>query len=170
MQNYFELFAQDPDFEVDLAKLEAVYQVQVAKFHPDKFAASDQDQQLKAVQNTSIINTAYEVLKNPLKRANYLLELENINAFDELDTKMDTDFLLRQIELREELEAIKDTQAQDKLDDFIANTGAKITTITSEIGQNFAKNKLLVVKNLVRELKFFEQLNSEATKLLDEIL
>jgi len=119
MQNYFELFDLKTSFFVDDEALKKAYQAQVTRFHPDNFANKSQSEQLKALQNTSLVNSAYTALKTPLNRASYLLNLEDVNPFDEKDTNMDTNFLLSQIELREQLEVIKEQQDNLALDDFI---------------------------------------------------
>jgi hypothetical protein len=41
MQNYFELFSLKVDFAIDLSALEHTYQMQIAQYHPDKFATAD---------------------------------------------------------------------------------------------------------------------------------
>ena len=170
MQNYFQLFALTPEFDIDAQQLEASYQAQIAQYHPDKFASEDEKSQLQAVQNTSLINSAFDTLKDPLNRATYLLELNNIQAFDEKDTKMDVDFLMAQIELRESLEAIQADADELALDDFIENIGAKIKDNIAQISTLFASGEMLRIKNLVRELKFYTQLNTQAQALMDEFL
>ena len=119
MQNYFELFDLKTSFFVDDEALKKAYQTQVTRFHPDNFATKSQAEKLQALQNTSLVNSAYTALKTPLNRASYLLNLENINPFDEKDTNMDADFLISQIELREQLENIEEQQDNLTLDDFI---------------------------------------------------
>jgi molecular chaperone HscB len=170
MQNYFELFSLTPNFDIDLTKLESVYQQQVARFHPDNFATSDDKEKNLALQNTSLINTAYDTLKSALLRATYLLELDGINAFDEKDTQMDVDFLMSQIELRETLELIQVNKDELELDNFIDNINLKINQNINQIQTFFETNNLLKIKNLVRELKFYEQLNISANQLMDEWL
>ncbi len=170
MQNYFELFSLDVDFAIDLASLEQAYQSQIAKFHPDNFATKDDKEKSIALQNTSLINTAYDTLKSPLLRAAYLLELKNINAFDEKDTQMDMDFLMGQIALREKLESIESKKDDLGLDDFIESTDNKIKNNVEQIQQLFKTDEFIEIKNLVRELKFYMQLNTQANQLMDEWL
>jgi molecular chaperone HscB len=122
------------------------------------------------VQNTSLINSAFDTLKSPLLRATYLLELQGIDAFDEKDTQMNVNFLISQIELRESLEAIKAEENEMALDDFIADVGGKIKINIEQIQVFFKENSLDKIKNLVRELKFYIQLNTQANQLMDELL
>ena len=170
MQNYFELFSLEVDFSIDLAQLEHSYQQQVAKYHPDKFASKSDKEKTQALQNTALLNTAFETLKAPLSRATYLLELEGINAFDEKDTQMDMDFLMGQIALREELESIQSTQDELALDDFIETVSSKVSNNIAQIQQLFTEAQLPQIKNLVRELKFYTQLKRQANQLMDEWL
>jgi molecular chaperone HscB len=171
MQNYFELFDLEATFEIDDQALSGAYQAQVSKFHPDKFASKSASEQLQALQNTSLINSAYDALKSPLERAGYLLTLQDINPFDEKDTHMDSHFLLEQIELREQLEAIKSEKDELGLDDFISNIQTHIGDNVASLSNSFANSEdLATMKNSVRELKFYEQLKKEANRLMDEWL
>ena len=119
MQNYFELFDLETSFFIDESSLKEAYQREIARFHPDQFASRGDSEKLQALQNTSLLNTAFESIKSPLNRASYLLKLEGIDAFDERDTSMDHDFLISQIELREELELLRLKQNPDDLEDYL---------------------------------------------------
>ena len=171
MQNYFELFDLKTSFFVDDKALIKAYQEQVTRFHPDNFATKSQSEQLQALQNTSLVNSAYTTLKTPLNRASYLLNLEDVNPFDEKDTNMDANFLISQIELREQLENIKEQQDNLALDDFIERVQDFVKDNVVSISEAFTQSlDLQEIKTLVRELKFYEQLNKEANILMDECL
>ena len=166
MSNYFALFSLKSDFSIDLADLESAYQLQISQFHPDKFATKSEREKSIALQNTSLLNTAYNTLKSPLKRATYLLELQGINAFDEKDTQMDEDFLMAQIEHRETLEQAKNFDEIERFIDII--TPLEDEHIVS-IEREFKQNNLQTIKNLVRQLRFYQQLKQQANELLDEL-
>ena len=105
MQNYFELFDIPVSFVVDLEKLAVSYRQLQQQVHPDKFVTSSAQERRLSIQYAARINDAYQVLKSPLKRAQYLLELNEFSTQDE-DTAMDNAFLMEQMELRETLEKI----------------------------------------------------------------
>ena len=171
MQNYFELFDLETSFFVDDEALKKAYQAQITRFHPDNFATKSQPEQLQALQSTSLLNSAYVALKTPLNRASYLLNLEDVNPFDEKDTNMDANFLLSQIELREQLEDIKEQQDSLALDYFIERVQDFINDNVTSISEAFRNSRdLQEIKTLVRELNFYEQLNKEANILMDEWL
>jgi len=171
MQNYFQLFDLETSFFVDDKALNKAYQAQVTRFHPDNFATKSQAEKLQALQSTSLLNSAYTALKTPLNRASYLLNLEDVNPFDEKDTNMDANFLVSQIELREQLEDIKELQDNTVLDNFIERVQDFINDNVASISEAFSQSRdLQEIKKLVRELKFYDQLNKEANRLMDEWL
>ena len=108
MQNYFELFDLETSFFIDDDQLKSSYRKEISRFHPDKYATKSESEKLQALQNTSLLNTAFTSLKTPLNRASYLLKMQGLDPFDERDTVMNHDFLISQIDLREELEVIED--------------------------------------------------------------
>ena len=126
---------------------------------------------MQALQNTSLLNTAFESIKSPLNRASYLLKLEGIDPFDERDTAMDHDFLISQIKLREELELLQLKQNADDLEDYLDKVEEQIQAKIELISDAFKEDKgHMEIKKDVRELKFYEQLLSESSKLMDEWL
>tara|TARA_Y100000385_G_scaffold170338_1_gene176432 strand:- start:1139 stop:1654 length:516 start_codon:yes stop_codon:yes gene_type:complete len=171
MQNYFELFDLETSFFISDSSLKDSYRREIARFHPDKFASKTDSEKLQALQNTSLLNTAFEMIKSPLNRASYLLKLDGVDPFDEKDTAMDHDFLISQIDLREELEVIESKTDTDKLDDFIDRIESHVQSKVKSISNAFKGNSdTLEIKKDVRELKFYEQLAKESNKLMDEWL
>ena len=171
MQNYFELFDLETSFFISDSNLKDSYRREIARFHPDKFASKTDSEKLQALQNTSLLNTAFEMIKSPLNRASYLLKLNGVDPFDEKDTAMDHDFLISQIELREELEVIESKTDTGKLDDFIDRIESHVQSKVESISNAFKDTSdTLEIKKNVRELKFYEQLAKESNKLMDEWL
>jgi len=171
MQNYFELFDLETSFFIDEAALKEAYRKEISRFHPDQYATKSESEKLQALQNTSLLNSAFKALKSSLNRAEYLLKLQGVDPFDEKDTVMDEHFLLSQIDLREELEAIKVSKDSLSLDDFIENINLQINEKSQSIYSAFEKNSdALHIKKDVRELKFFDQLYNQANSLMDQWL
>ncbi len=105
-QNYFALFDLEPTFDLDLNVLNQRYRVIQNQVHPDKFSGgSDQSQRL-AVQYASWVNEAFQCLKDSLERAKYLLTLKGVNINLDTQSHFDNDFLMAQMDLREQLEGL----------------------------------------------------------------
>ena len=107
--NYYQIFSLPSGWQVDRTLLDSRYRQLQREFHPDRYAAKGDVEKRLAVQATSLINQAYETLKTPLKRAQYMLELEDINANQESHITSDMSFLMQQIEFREALEDIRES-------------------------------------------------------------
>jgi len=171
MQNYFELFDLETTFFIDESKLKESYRREVARFHPDNFASKSDSEKLQALQNTSLLNTAYESIKSPLNRASYLLKLVGVDPFDERDTSMDQDFLISQIALREELESIESKQNANDLEDYLAKVEEHIQLKINLISDAFKRDAdTSEIRKDVRELKFYKQLARESSQLMDQWL
>jgi molecular chaperone HscB len=82
-QNYFDLFGLDVGFSIDRAALDTAFRELQKEYHPDRFAHKSDAEQRKAVQNSAYLNTAYDALKSPLSRAQYLLSLQGVPTGEE---------------------------------------------------------------------------------------
>ena len=111
----FELFAVPPRFAQDAAQLDARWKELQRQVHPDKFAAQGAAAQRVAMQWSARINEAYRRLKDPLKRAAYLCELNGAPIDAESNTAMPAEFLMQQMELREAVDAAVDAAAMDEI-------------------------------------------------------
>ncbi len=172
--NYFQLFGLESQFEIDLANLSTIYQTLQKKVHPDRFVhASSQDQML-AVKKSTLINDAYQTLKNPLKRAQYILELRGVNMPSEQTSFGDVSFLMRQMELREMLDDVK--QADD-VDAAVFEVSQVFETefqqlfnqVQVQLAENTPESNDLACDN-VRKLKFYQKLHIELEKLEEQLL
>lgn len=106
--DYFEIFSMVVGWQVDQISLDASYRKLQQEFHPDRYASQGDVERRLAVQAASLINQAYETLRSPLKRAQYLLELKKIDASQDSHITHDGVFLMEQIQLREQLSEVRD--------------------------------------------------------------
>ncbi|WP_426056817.1 Fe-S protein assembly co-chaperone HscB [Janthinobacterium sp. PSPC2-1] len=119
MQNHFELFQLPAQFSLDMSALDSAYRDVQGKVHPDRFINASSAEKRVAMQWATRANEAYQTLKSPQKRAQYLCELHGVDLQTESNTAMPVSFLMQQMEWREELgdaRAGKDADALDALD------------------------------------------------------
>lgn len=171
--NYFALFGIEESFDVDTAKLSEIYQTLQKKVHPDKFAHASSQEQLLAVQKSAQINDAYQTLKQPLKRADYMLTLREVDMPSEQASFQDNFFLMRQMELREMLEDIKHASDIDAAI-FAANEALDVeydsltTKMRQQLHDNTPESNLAASENL-RKLKFYQKLHIELDRLEEQL-
>jgi len=116
MQNHFELFQLPAQFGLDMSALDAAYRDVQGKVHPDRFINASSAEKRVAMQWATRANEAYQTLKSPQKRAQYLCELNGVDLQTESNTAMPVSFLMQQMEWREALDDAQDEAALDALD------------------------------------------------------
>lgn len=102
--DYFSLFGLPRSPHLCTDELARRYRRLQSEVHPDRYAAAAALLRQMSLQQASRINDAYAVLKNPLRRAAYLLSLYGADVYNETDTALPADFLAQQLEWREALE------------------------------------------------------------------
>jgi molecular chaperone HscB len=157
--SHFELFGLAPAFALDAARLDAAYREIQSRVHPDRYAHAGDAERRASMQMTTRVNEAYRTLKSPVQRAKHLLELSGVDVAFETDTAMPKDFLLQQMELREQLEEAKDAGSLDGLVLRLKNEKQELEAqIADQIDR---KSDLEGAKVSVRKLMFFDRLGEE---------
>ena len=175
-QTHFELFDIATSFDVDLEELNQRYRDLQRLAHPDKFAnASDRERRV-SVEKAAAINEAYQTLKSPQKRARYMLELQSVSFDDEKDTILAPEFLMEQIELREELSEI--TQSSDplaNLNNIMLDIKQRIADVVEDLRQIMLHGELDEVqknnaRHLIHKMQFLNKLQQEAENQEENLL
>lgn len=157
--DHFKRLAMSRDFDLGMKKLEVSYFSLQTKLHPDRFAKKSEKEKLYSMQQSMSLNEAYEVLKNTLSRAEYLLKLEGIivNA-DNANVKPCQILLVESLDAREKL---SDATTENEIRSIaIENMENKLTTI-DEIKQNFTERKLEEAAQNTIRLRYLEKLAEE---------
>jgi len=167
--NFFTLLQLPEAFVIDLETLHQNYQSIQKDIHPDRFATFDDEAKLESIKKTAQVNDAYQTLKSPIRRAEYLLQLKGINIHDEKYTAVPQDFLMQQMEWREELETHKlNKVALEKLaQDIQKNKNDMMNQLPSFFDD---KNHLNDAIRVTRELNFIEKIEQHINDALIEIL
>jgi len=139
--------------------LEKAYRDIQSRIHPDRFARAGDAERRASLQWTTRVNEAFQVLKNPVSRARHLLELHGVDVAFETNTAMPPDFLMQQMELREQLEEATDAKALDALR---AGLQKSRKSLEREIAETIdAKKAYKGAADLVRKLQFLHRLDEE---------
>lgn len=106
-KNYFDLFGLPVGFDIDVADLAARYRKLAREAHPDRFVSGSDAERRLAMQVTTLLNEAFRVLKEPIQRARYLLEMKGISFPEGTVAAVAPGFLMQQMELRERLDELQ---------------------------------------------------------------
>jgi molecular chaperone HscB len=147
-------------FDLDTAAIEKQYFGLQRYFHPDRFAAKSSRERALSLQHATNLNQAYEILKVPLKRAEYLLKLCG-REIDGEATISDPKLLMEAMEWREELAEAADRAAVDAI---IARAKRIFDAKIAAIAAAFAHDELEAAAKLATELRYFDKLIDEARR------
>jgi molecular chaperone HscB len=163
----FELFGVPAHFAQDRAALDAKWKDLQREAHPDKFAAQGAAAQRVAMQWSVRINEAHNRLKNPLKRASYLCEINGAPINAENNTAMPTDFLMLQMEWRE---ALDDAKTSEKMNEIALKANEYGRQQLSKIERSIDVEKnFAAAAQQVRSLMFIERFASEVDARIDQL-
>lgn len=161
-RSYFELFDLPQGFDVEQGVLASRYRELQRRVHPDRYAAGSDTERRLSMQLTTLVNEAYQTLRDPVRRARYLLSLAGGETADETDTAMDPGFLMEQMELREALADIRATPEPHKQLAELANQTARRFALKSEqFRQALTASDLASARNVTREMQFLDKLRIE---------
>jgi molecular chaperone HscB len=166
---HFALFDLQPDFRIDLSALAVRYRELARSMHPDRFANATAAEQRQALERSASLNEAYQVLRSAPQRARYLLGIGGHELALEV-TVQDPEFLMQQIQLREELEDLQDSadlggvaafkkrlkEAQEQLEDSFASCWRE----SAQREQ---------AERLVRRMQFLDKLTHEVRQLEERL-
>jgi molecular chaperone HscB len=102
---YFRFFDLPDHLNIDLADLEKRYYALSRQWHPDRFARKSEAERNEAEQNGALLNDAYRTLKDPIRRAEYVLSQNGLAAAQQ---SAPPDLLEEVFELNMALEEIRD--------------------------------------------------------------
>ena len=163
----FELFGLAPQFSQDGAAIDLRWKDLQREAHPDKFAAQGAAAQRIAMQRSVRINEAHQRLKDPLKRAAYLCELNGVPVNAETNTAMPADFLMQQIEWREGLDDASSVGEVEKINASVKH-GRQAALIKCEQLIDLAHDFQGAVGQ-VRALMFIERFAHDVDMRLEQL-
>lgn len=104
--NHFELLGIAARYDIDSGVMERNYLERSRAVHPDFHQLASSTEQEVSLQLTASLNDAYAVLKDPFKRAEYLLALLGGPPVSE-HKQMPAEFLEEMLELRMAIEEVR---------------------------------------------------------------
>ena len=161
------MFGLAPAFALDAVSLERSYREIQSQIHPDRYAHAGDAERRASMQWTTRVNEAYRTLKSPVQRAKYLLEMNGVDVGFETNTQMPTDFLLRQLELREALAEAKQPAA---LDELMAQVRREQRLLEQGIAQLVdGRKEYAAAAGEVRKLMFLDKLAAQIDLAYDGV-
>src|SRR5215207_901988 len=165
--DHFERLGLPRRFSLDPAEAERAYLARSRALHPDHHQLSSAAEQAASVELSAALNEAYSTLKDPFKRAEYLLRLEGGPSASELKD-VPAEFLEEMLELRMDIAGLTpdspaaqtmEKELGDRRDRLLAEVGGLLEGLTTQnrtaplADARRRLNATKYVQNLIRDLR-----------------
>lgn len=150
-------------FEVGEKVLEVAYFSKQRMLHPDIFIRKSDQEKKYSMGHAVDLNDAYETLKTPLKRAEYLLKLAGVivNQDNSTSVKPSQEMLMESLDKREELE---NADSSEQIRSMIVRAIDDRMAIIDELKNQFASGKLDCAAQNTIKLRYMEKYIEEIKK------
>jgi len=169
--NFFALFEQVVQFEVNQDSLDQRLRLLQKRYHPDNVAknqANITQAQLQSEKYSALINQAYQTLSSPDSRASYLLDIAN-QAQNIEHSIADLDFLEDAMEMRMDLDDAITGKNLSALQQLHPQITERLTKQSQRFSNAYQEQDWNTAIDATQKLKFLVKLNADVTTGLDEI-
>ncbi len=140
--NHFEVLGLARTFALADIDVEANYLARSRETHPDFHQLAAASEQRASLELTALLNEAYNTLRDPFRRADYLLTLEGGPSPGEA-REMAPDFLEEMLELRMEIEELRESGEPSGLAAMEQQLRERRGRLIGEIAVRFAEYEQL---------------------------
>lgn len=169
--NYFSLFCAPPSFNINNSSLRHQFIKLQRLLHPDNYSSADERLQELSAKWSALLNQAYETLKDPQKRANYLYQVMTGKDVDGEDSTLDSkgttpeiaSLLAEVMEIRLDLEDAADLQ---QVQAIVEENRKFIDQIYGDLGQAFNNKDVTKIRTLLIMLRYRRSIEDVAKDIL----
>ncbi len=146
-------------FDVDVRAVDRLYFDLQRQLHPDRFATKSPKERAMSQQQATALNDAYEILKDDLKRADYLVHVKGVDVLPEgCNLVNDQSILMEAMEMRERLAA---TSTLDAARALARETKAEIDDVIAGLSLAFKGGDIEGACQLTTRLKYLDKMMGE---------
>ena len=180
--DYFRVFGILTTFDVDAVDLEKRYKEMTKVLHPDRFARADPQARRASLERSVQLNEGWQILKDPVRRAEYLLSLHGIdvgemsgvgrpgNSGEHATLPVPQVLLMEVLEMREalaEAHAAKDVHETEAL---IAQVRGRLGKVMDDVAKGFLASPpdLSTIAARLVTVRYYRRFLDEARILWEE--
>ena len=162
----FGLLGLPVQFDLDPQAVERAFHERTKELHPDKFATAPAAERVAALSRSRALNDAYQTLKKPVPRAEYLLERAGVSIGD--NERLDPTFLMEILELREELAEARAAKRTSEIERLFQIMQGRRKAAVGTLPALFVTNDLPAIKVQLILLRYLDRYLEECDAALDE--
>lgn len=167
--DYFALLGTPRTYAIDEKKLHSSYRTIARGIHPDRFAGASEEDRSLATRLSAELNQAFDVLSDPVRRADYVLEIAGGPSAAEV-RDVPGDFLADVMMLREEIEQAKTAGDDDALRRHRESVSARRQetlrqiAVLAESAADLDEPRRRSLRQLLNSMKYYDNLLLEVAE------
>jgi len=174
--DYYVLMGLERKLALDLDALQRRFYELSRLLHPDRFMRKPEVERQYSLDAASVLNDAYRTLKDPVKRAQYLLSQEGFDIGEQRSKDVPPELLEEVFELNMALEEMRSgdagarpqlEQAESNLTRMLADVDAELQTLFAAYDQSPDRDTLAKIRATLNRRKYIQNLVHEVHKTLD---
>jgi molecular chaperone HscB len=168
MPDAFALLGLAPRYDVDADTLERAFFERSKEVHADRFAQAPAAERVVALSKSRALNDAYQLLKRPASRAEYLLARDGVTIGD--NERIDPALVMDLLEEREVLAEARHAGKLDQVEQLQGAMRARRRAALDRVKSLFAEQppQLAEIKQQLILLRYVERYLEECDSALDE--
>jgi molecular chaperone HscB len=180
-RNFYEFFGIDPKLNLDADTLQKRFYELSRHWHPDRFTRKSAREQAEALEATSTLNDGYRTLRDPVKRAEYLLTEEGFPIGEQRSKDVPPELLEEVFELNMMLEELKDGDASARpqletakghFEQLLSDVDRELTNLfarydAAEAQSETAKQALHDIRGGLNRRRYIENLIRDVNRALN---
>ena len=180
--DYFRVFGIPTEFAVDASELERRYKEMTKVLHPDRFARADDQARRASLERSVQLNEAWQTLKDPVRRAEYLLSLRGIDvgetsgvgrpgqSGEHATLPVPQVLLMEVLELREALAEAHAAKDLTETEALITKVRSRLGTVMDDVAKGFLASppELGTIASRLVTVRYYRRFLDEARILWEE--
>jgi molecular chaperone HscB len=177
--DYFSVLGIPRAFSVDVSDLERRYKETTKILHPDRFARADPKARRASLERSIQLNEAWRTLKDPVRRAEYLLSLYGVDMGEtgragrqeqsggQATQPVPQALLMEILEVREALAEAQAKKDLPRINALIAKVRTHIESVMEDVARLFAASpaELGTAATRLMTVRYYQRFLDEATRI-----
>ncbi|HEY3441948.1 MAG TPA: Fe-S protein assembly co-chaperone HscB [Paludibaculum sp.] len=177
--NYYEFFGLDCQLSLNPDHLQKQFYQLSRLLHPDRYTRRSEQEKHYSLQASSILNDAYRVLRDPIRRSEYVLNQAGFEIGDPRNKEVPPELLEEVFELNMALDELRmgDTEVLPQLDEMRQHFMDMMAEMDGELETQFlahdaqpddeARRKVLTgIRAILNRRRYIRNLVDEVDKQL----
>jgi molecular chaperone HscB len=173
--DYYAVLGISRGLSLSVDDLQQRYYALSRELHPDRFMQKPEVERQRALDMSSALNDAYRTLKDPIKRAQYLLTLEGFDIGEQRSKDVPPELLEEVFELNMALEEMRGgdhsarpqlEQAEKNFTNMLGETDQQLQSLFAQYEVSQSRDVLSQIRNVLNRRKYIQNLVSEVERTL----